>query len=40
MAYDIKEREPFYNAVLSKGEQLVLGGHPAPGPIEVRMHYF
>ena len=38
LAYEIKERESSYNAVLSKGEQFVLAGHPAPGPIEVVMH--
>lgn len=34
--YDLQEREPHYKRVLSKGEYLIVSGHPAPGPIEVR----
>ena len=35
LEFDIREREAHYNMLLTKGDNIIQAGHPAPGPIEV-----
>ena len=37
LEFDVREREPHYTMLLTKGDNIIQAGHPAPGPIEVRM---
>ena len=37
LEYDVHEREPHYTMLLTKGDNVIQTGHPAPGPIEVRL---
>lgn len=35
LQFDIQEREAHYTMLLTKGDNIIQAGHPAPGPIEV-----
>ena len=35
LQFDIREREAHYTMLLTKGDNIIQAGHPAPGPIEV-----
>lgn len=38
LEFDVRDREPHCNMLLTKGENLMQSGHPAPGPIEAYLN--